>query len=122
MNKLLIAASLLLFTSCETCITARMFPRDGNNVYQTLEPAKNFEEKSDIKDEIINEFLTETVPGIGYCHSCQAAFLATGDGYEESKDRAENADEYLPPGEHPLDDENLDDWDGNLGYAFGGRE
>lgn len=41
--------------------------------------------------------------------------LAKGEGYEESKDTGENGDLYLPAGEHPLDDERLDEWDGILG-------
>lgn len=55
--------------------------------------------------------------GSAYSDSFQAA-LCAGEAYEEGKDTGENGDLYLPPGEHPLDDENIDDWDGTLGDGY----
>lgn len=52
--------------------------------------------------------------GDGYRESFFSALYASGEGYKDSHDRAKNADEHLPAGEHPLDDERLDEWDGTL--------
>ena len=36
-----------------------------------------------------------------------APILAVGEAYEDGVQAAEDADIWIPPGEHPLDDENL---------------
>lgn len=81
--KGLFLAGLLLLTSCEVCVTGRMC-LDSENV----PPAQ---------------------AGEGYRDSVACA-LACGEGYQDSQQAAEDADIFIPPGEHPLDDENLGLW------------
>jgi hypothetical protein len=101
LNLVPIISLLVGLTSCETCLTNRVFPQRGNNVYQMLEPCEPPREKNEAKDlngsEILKDGDVSVDPyfyGVGYLNSFNATFLASGESYKNSQEAAECA-EYI---------------------------